>query len=307
MNAFVAVLVLQLAAPAGARPVAPVLGFPDPTLDDTSAYQGYRTRFFQDFAGNTVQVYTDNRSGRVVNLLADAEDESIGFTVRDQRGQPTALSWGSERAMVWGSPRSRWLVYELEARSPRVAIGWFLLGSMRVERDFQYANRHTNVFTAPRFVLPEMDRLLAALGRLDAVRSRQHLSLLNAADTGTLRARLQPTITAAPRGPLWVASIVQPSLDGRDTLILELRADRARVDASYARDTIALSARSGRTVSFSVAVYTTGKTLHPLTRQQIFSDDFLRFLAEARRDSASRRARWLERQARGVQLVSSRE
>jgi hypothetical protein len=40
MNPLTAILVLQLAAAAPARQVAPVLAFPDPTLDDTAAYQG---------------------------------------------------------------------------------------------------------------------------------------------------------------------------------------------------------------------------------------------------------------------------
>src|SRR6185503_13151299 len=44
-----------------------------------------------------------------------------------------------------------------------------------------------------------------------------------------------------------------------------------------------------------------------LTREEIFTGEFLRFLADAKRDSAAPRARWLERQVRGVQLLSSRE
>jgi len=45
---FATALFFQLAAPA--RQVSPVLAFPDATLDDTAAYQGYHTRFFKDFA-----------------------------------------------------------------------------------------------------------------------------------------------------------------------------------------------------------------------------------------------------------------
>jgi hypothetical protein len=63
-------LLLQLLAPA--RQVTPILSFPDARLDDTAAYQGYRTRFFKDAAGNTVQIYVDNRGGRIVHLLANA-------------------------------------------------------------------------------------------------------------------------------------------------------------------------------------------------------------------------------------------
>lgn len=307
MNPLTAILVLQLAAAAPARQVAPVLAFPDPTLDDTAAYQGYRTRFFKDFAGNTVQVYVDNRSGRVVHLLADAENESVGFTVRDRQGRPAIVSWDGERAVVSGSPRSRTLTYELRTNASRISIGWFVLGSMRVERDFQYAGRHKTPFASPPFTLAEMERLLAALDRLDAPVRRRHLAYVNVANTQALRARLQPTITAGPRGASWVARIVQPSLDARDTLALELHVDRARVTAARAGDSISFAARSGGAVPFTVSIYTTGKALTPLTRDEIFSAEFLRFLADARRDSTAPRARWLERQVRGVELLSSRE
>lgn len=89
MSVVAAVLLFQLAAPA--RNVAPVLAFPEPGLDDTAAYQGYQTRFFRDAAGNTVQIYLDGRTGRVVHLLANADDESIGFTVRYANGRPAGV------------------------------------------------------------------------------------------------------------------------------------------------------------------------------------------------------------------------
>src|SRR5687768_13746644 len=81
--------------PAQPRTVPPVLSFPEQGLDDPAAYQGYQTRFFRDAKGNVVQVYLDARSGRVVTLLADAVNESVGFTVRDGAGKPLRLEWGS--------------------------------------------------------------------------------------------------------------------------------------------------------------------------------------------------------------------
>jgi len=74
MNLLSILLLAQLSVPA--RQVLPVLAFTEPGLDDSSAYQGYQTRFFRDAARNTVQIYLDAREGRVVNLLADADDES---------------------------------------------------------------------------------------------------------------------------------------------------------------------------------------------------------------------------------------
>ena len=61
----------------GRRTTPAVLSFPDPWLDDSTSYQGYQTRFFRDSKRNTVQVYLDRRSGRAVQLWADAANESL--------------------------------------------------------------------------------------------------------------------------------------------------------------------------------------------------------------------------------------
>src|ERR1043166_2314007 len=246
MSLLVTVLLLHPQPTAAPSPVLPLLAFPDPTLDDTAAYQGYRTRLFKDVAGNTVQIYVDNRSGRVVHLLADAENESIGFTVRNQRGPAASIEWGTERALVSGSSRSRTMVYDLEAGAPRISIGWFLLGSMRVERDFQYAGAHKAPFASPPFIVPEMQRLVSALDRLDPATRKRHLPYLNALTVPAVRGRLRPTVGTGSSGSMWVARIVQPSLDGRDTLALELRVDPGRVVATRAGDSVSFSARSGR-------------------------------------------------------------
>src|SRR5437764_4371597 len=102
------------------RVVAPVLGFPEPGIDDPAAYQGYQTRFFRDTRGNVVQIYLDARSGRVVNLLADAVDESVGFTVRDGSGKPTRLEWGSADAVISQAGNRRTIEYQLVANTPQL-------------------------------------------------------------------------------------------------------------------------------------------------------------------------------------------
>src|SRR6266487_4040875 len=98
-------LALLLAAQTVARPdtVPPYLTFPEPGLDDPAAYRGYETRVFRDAKGNAFQVYLNRRIGRVVNLWADAADESVGFTVRDSAGRPGALDWASTGATVSAS------------------------------------------------------------------------------------------------------------------------------------------------------------------------------------------------------------
>ncbi|TMB09834.1 MAG: hypothetical protein E6J65_28540, partial [Deltaproteobacteria bacterium] len=81
MNLLIIGLLAQLAVPA--QHALPVLSYPEPGMDDTAAYQGYQARFYRDSKGNTVQIYIEPRGGRVVQLLADGFNESVGFTARD--------------------------------------------------------------------------------------------------------------------------------------------------------------------------------------------------------------------------------
>jgi hypothetical protein len=308
MTPLALLLLAQLAAPT--RLTAPVLAFPDSGLDEGAAYQGYQTRFYRDAAANTVQVYLDGREGRVVTLLADAENASVGFSARHGDGRPASLRWTGERAGVGRSGRARIIEYTLAADAPVVQLGWFLLGSMRVERDFQYEKRHRAPFAEPAFTLPETDRLVTALARLAPDVQRRHLALLGARDLDVLRARLHPTITTSAGATRWVTRVVQPSLDGRDTMIVEVHVDPRLVDATRAGDSLSLRTRSGATVPFTIRIGTTGRTLTPLARGEIFNRAFLRWLDSARAaagPTAALRARWLERQVRGFELLASRE
>ena len=291
-------------------PARPVLEFPEAGLDDTAKYRGYHTRFFRDAAGNTLQVYLDRREGRVVHLWADAENESIGFTARDGRDSAATLDWAGAGATVGRAGRARTLEYQLVASSPQVRLGHWLLGTMRVERDFQYWRKHREPLGAPAFTLDEMGRLLATLGGLDAAERRRHLAVLGARDTAALRRRLHPTITTRATATTWTARIVQPSLDGRDTMTVEIVADPRTVEARQAGDSVSLVARRGGEVRFTVRVGSTGRPLTRLTRREIFRPEFLQALASTRWDStdaAEKQRRRLERQVRGVELLSSRE
>jgi hypothetical protein len=314
MNLLTIVLLAQLAAPA--RQTLPVLAFPEPGLDDSAAYQGYQTRFFRDVAGNTVQLYINSRDGRIVHLWANADNESIGFTARDAAGNPVALRWGSDGAVASGSNGVRTLEYQLVADVPFVRLGLFLLGSMRVERDFQYADRHRGPFSGPPFALQEIDRLLVAVEQIPTDERRRHLALLGARDTVTLRNRLTPTFVTRRVVASWVARVAQPALDGQDTIALEMRTDPSAVAAARVGNSVSLRARSGSQVSFTVRIETSAQPLTPLARSEIFTPEFLAFLNVAQRrrvtssvagDTAAIRARWLERQVRGVELLASRE
>ncbi|HZF68463.1 MAG TPA: hypothetical protein VEZ47_10525, partial [Gemmatirosa sp.] len=308
-------LLAQLAAGAG-QPVAPVLAFPEPGLDDTAAYQGYRTRLFRDAAGNTVQVYVEGRAGRVVHLLADAENASIGLTAQDGRGRPVAVRWdgpGAEVARGGPGGRTRTLAHPVVVDAPTVRLGGFVLGTMRVERDYQHARAHERPLGATAHVVPELARLAAGMARLQPTERRRQLALLGAPDLATLEARLRPTVTLLPAGG--GARVVQPSLDGRDTLAVELLVDAARVTVSASGDGVTLGARDGASVPLTVRIATTGPTLTPLAREEIFTPAFLAFLARERAAGEApdapapvrAAARRLERQARGVELLVSRE
>src|SRR5690242_3464506 len=102
------------------RDILPVLSLPDPRLDDTTAYEGYRTRFYRDSRGNTLQIYLRRNEGRVVNLWADAANESIGFTARDSAGVPAAIAFASDIAFTSDSGRMRVVNYRLTSQTPRI-------------------------------------------------------------------------------------------------------------------------------------------------------------------------------------------
>ena len=316
-----------IARPASAqiRTVQPVLGFPEQGLDDPAAYQGYQTRFFRDAKGNVVQIYLDARSGRVVTLLADAVNESIGFTVRDGSGKPLRLEWGSPGAVVSQAGSRRTIEYQLVANAPQILIGWILLGSMRVERDLAYSGRHLQPFDWPAFRLPEQEELISNIERLDAAERQRHLGLLNASYPSDLRARLEPDLLTTGVRDRRGATAFQQSLDWKTSLQLDLAVDPRDGSMMVVVPTVSISAVGNRPIRFTVRVTTDAPALTPLAREQIFNAPFLRFLADARAradrppqpgrvapapgssTSPASYYRQLERDARGTELLSSKE
>ncbi|MGN6392235.1 MAG: hypothetical protein ACTHM9_08330 [Gemmatimonadales bacterium] len=294
-----ALLLLQTAQP-------PVLNFPEPGVDDTAAYQGYQTRFYRDVKGNTVQIYIEPKGTRVVNLWADADDESLGFNVRDPAGRAVRVDWAADRAAAGDSGVVRTLEYRLTARARAVALGWFLLGSMRVERDFQYNKTHLRPYGAGTYYVAEESTLVATVARQPADERQRQLELLRAGSLGELRGRLLPSITGRC-APACVARIDRPSLDGRNRLTLEIRADPRDVSLRVAGRTVTLRARRGDAVAFTVRIGTDGAPLTPLGRDSIFTREFLDFVAKAAGDTASLPGRRLEREVRSIELLSSEE
>ena len=318
-------VVAPTSASAQARTVQPVLGFPEQGLDDPAAYQGYQTRFFRDAKGNVIQVYLDARSGRVVNLLADAVNESVGFTVRDVSGKPLRLEWASPSAVVSQAGPRRTIEYQLVANAPQIVIGWILLGSMRVERDLQYSGRHLQPFDWPTFRLREQEDLISNVERLDAAERQRHLGLVNASYPADLRARLEPDLLTTGVRDRRAAMAFQQSLDAKTSLQLDLGVDPREASLLVVVPTVSIRAADNRPIRFTVRVTTDAPALTPLAREQIFSAPFLRFLADARRradrpsqpgrvapapgssTSPASYYRQLERDVRGTELLSSKE
>lgn len=313
-------LLAQLAAP---QRVLPVLDYPEPGMDDTTAYQGYQTRFFRDSKRNTVQIYLEPRWGRAVLLFADSFNESVGFTARDAAGKPARLQWGSDDALVSDSAGERRIEYRLTSPSSRVDIGLVLLGSMRVERDLVYSRGHLAPFSAPPFRQRELVGLIASMARLPAAERARHLRLLDAKSLAELRGRLAPTVSTASTDTSRTIRFVQPYFDGRNRMALDVTVDSRLATVTTAAGRVAIRSRTGGPVSFALRASTDGPALTPLRRDQIFNAEFLDFLGRggvprgiaAPASSATRevdslrahRARWLERQVRGLELLASEE
>lgn len=303
----------------------PFLEFPDPELDDTAAYEGYTTRFFRDSEENAYQVYLKRRDGRVVHVWANAANESVGFTVRDTAGRPAVVDWGSPTAEVAASDGTRSVAYALRFADPAVDVGLFLLGSMRLERDFQYLERHLARFDSPPFIPEELPQLIAHVERLPAAERAQHLAALSASSAEELRDRLEPQVSPFGRDTLQGVRVEQASFDGENRLVLELGVDSRRATLELLDGRIRARSAGGEPLNLFVRTTTDAPALRSLTREEIFNTSFLAAYARARaeHDSLRRlpeagtpgtpehdrilRFRRLERQVRGLELLSYEE
>lgn len=300
------------------RQVQPVLDFPQPGIDDSASYRDYKTRFYRDAKGNVLQIYLRLNEGRVVDLWADAANESIGFTARDSMGAPAALTWGAAPATVANNGAAgRSVDYRLTSNTPHLRLGWFLLGSMRVERDFQYWRKHLELFTAPAFHVAEEDSLVARLSALPETEQRRQLDILHARSLAELRGRLEPRLSlltdvrvtsarpgrqsGSARSPATIF-IDKTSLDGKHHLSLEIAPDASSSVRPIGRGTLAIDSRDNKPIELSVRIQTDAAPLTPLARTEIFDPIFLAFA-----DSVKRSDPREERQLRAVELLSTRE
>jgi hypothetical protein len=303
---FSSALLLAAQAALPGDTVPPYLAFPETGLDDPAAYEGYQTRLYRDARGNAIQIYLDRTSGRVVHLWADALDESLGFTAQDGAGRPAAIDWAGLEATTGLSGERRSLSYRLTAPGP-LSLGHFVLGSMRVERDFQYAGRQNDSLGA-RLLVPEFATLVDEIAALPAAERRRALALVGAPDLAALRARLLPQVTLVRSRERWSIRVAQPSLDGKNHLALTVSGDAQRSSARLAGGVVTVRPTTERPLDVDVEIATDGPPLTPLTREQIFNDQFRNFYATVQADTAHPlRLRRLEREIRGFELLSSRE
>jgi hypothetical protein len=272
------ILAMQ-AAPVRASP--PVLVFPTAGLDDPAAYEGYTARLFRDSRGNSVEIYIEGKTGRVVHLWADALNESIGFTVRDGAAVG-AIAFDEGPATVSSSGGRRSLRYALTVPGGRsLQLGQWLLGSMRVERDFGYAGRVRDPIDAATFVVPEMADFAKRMGP-------------------PFSGRLVPSVQLTSTARDWTLRVSQPSLDGKNHLWLTLRGDARTTRASINQTVLTLRALGTRPATFRVEIATDGAALSPLNRNQMFTEQFRRFADSAKSPR-------IDREIRGLELLSSKQ
>jgi hypothetical protein len=134
---------------------------------------------------------------------------------------------------------------------------------------------------------------------------------LHAENVSQLHDRLLPHIDSTLGGGRWRVRFEQPSFDGRQRIALEFEGDTAATTVARSGRTLVIRSKGGAgggPTRFSVRIWTDAPALSPLRRGEIFTDDFFRYYDRVRGDTAHPdRFRRLEREVRGVELLSSRE
>lgn len=319
---FITFFFIAPGAAAEEREVSPALEFPTPVLDDTATYRGYTTRFFRDAGDNTLQILLNHHTGRVVNLWANGANESISFTARAPSGTPAALNWFSPGAKVSREGAKQYFEYSLSAEETALEIGHFILNSMRIERDFQYQQRHTLPFEAEPFIPEELPTLIGHLEKLPTGVKARHLTLLKAKSAGELRVRLLPEIQRESPSSVRIS---QPTFDGKNHLFLEIRVESEKAVIEVSPSKISLRSGEGEPLRIIIRVGTDSPSLNPLSREEIFNRDFFNFYEKikaeydrAREESGAggnnaasdprlRRFLRLERQVKSMELLCSQE
>ncbi len=283
-----------------------VLEFPQEGLDDLTIYQGYFTRFFRDINKNTVQVYIKQNVGRIVNVLANGFNESIGFTARDLNGKPALISWASNQAESFKDGNNNYLKYRLNTDTDGLILGHFYLGTMRQERDLGYLNRLSEPFGAPRFIDKQFFTMINNIEKLPIEYQSDHLKVLNTINTDEIRNRLVPDISIQETEKQQTILVSQTYLDGRNKLSIQL-SFQDQVKVSVQGDSIIINSENNQPISFEVTIGSDAPSLHPITRDRLFNQEFFEYFHTVSQGADVKRFQKLERQVKGLELLSSEE
>src|SRR5439155_908877 len=168
--------------------------------------------------------------------------------------------------------------------------------------------RDSRSLGTPAFPQSELAELIDHVAKLKTPERARHLSLLGVKTIDALRARLSPRVTAKLGDTVSVVRVEQESFDGKNHLPLALEGDARETVPTLSGSTVTVRRPAGGPVRLTVRVRTDAPALVPLGRAEIFNEDFQRFAAQVRADSAHPlRFRRLEREVRGVELLSYRE
>lgn len=301
-----------------AQTVSPVLQFPQPDLDDSTAYANYSTRFYKDSKENTVQISIDKNIGRIINLWADAANESISFSVKDSSGKPTEIYFEKSSANISEESNKRFLEYALTCKSSSINIGLFLLGSMRIERDFRYQKRYTLPLNSDSvFIQEELINLISNIKKLPKENQIKQLKILNTDSVEELNLRLTPKISFFKIANLSSVKIEQPYFDAKNYLSLEISVNRNQNIMDVSKNMVHVYNRAKKPIKFLVKIGTNSPPLNPLHSGEIFNEKFLDFYNEKELSIKNKtdkigknnllKFKRLARQVKSLELISSKE
>ncbi|MBN4080799.1 hypothetical protein JYT44_00400 [Caldithrix abyssi] len=283
-----------------------VLEFPQEGLDDLTIYQGYITRFFRDINKNTVQVYVKQDVGRIVNVWANGFNESIGFTARGLDGKPAPISWGSNQAETFKDGKEIFIKYALSVDSPDIILGHFYMGTMRQERDLQYFKKQLEPFGTTRYIDNQFGMMIDNIEQLSLKYKTDYLKVLGVINLDELRKRLVPDVSIQKTGKQQNILVSQTSFDGKNDLSIQL-SFHGQTKLAVQGDSIIISAVNNQQISFEVTISSDAPSLHPITRDRLFNQSFFEYFQTVSQSTDIKRTQKLERQIKGLELLSSEE
>src|SRR5258706_428667 len=117
----------------------------------------------------------------------------------------------------------------------------------------------------------------------NAVQRARHLKLLADTSLESLRSRLHPAARLLRGDSAWIVRVEQPSFDGKNQLVLELRGSAKTSSVEPGQSAIVIRPRAAGPFTLAVTVTTDAAPLTPIDRNRIFTPGFLAFCARGQR------------------------